>query len=310
LFRGYQLRILGMPVVKLAIILGLCAIPLFGQAEWPKPNWEKAESLDCRQSDRTVSKTVGKYEIELVPGVDSSFHDPSSHDPSSHDQDCRAYLVDPAGRKTFLLKDWGISIHEGTGKDVFGDGNPSLILEGYSGGAHCCYTYRIASLGEHPVILSPIKNEAPFYVFQDPATQRYRIMTSDGAFDYFDGLCHACAPMPRVVLEADRRGLHDVSPQFAEQYDGEIALARAKIGEGDMEKFLTSDFADAKGTVLEIVFSYLYSGREAEAWQALDEMWPAADRERVKQLILKTRGEGILARIRKTRPDSPAQQAR
>ena len=70
-----------------------------------------------------------------------------------------------------------------------------------------------------------------------------------------------------------------------------------------------SDFADAKPVVLEIVYSYLYSGREDEAWQTLDNMWPAADRERIKKLIIKTRATGLLSTLLKTSPRSLASLA-
>ena len=232
---------------------------------------------------------MGKFEVRLDSVSDSE----------ADESVCRSWLVDPTGRETALLEDWDVSIHQGTGEDLFGDGNPSLVLEGYSGGAHCCYTYEIVSLGETPVILHPIRNEPPFFFFRDPASKQFRILTGDGAFDYFDGMCHACAPFPRVVLQVDESGLHDVSTNFVEQYDSEIALARAKIAEGDVQKFIVSDFKDAKAVVLEIVFSYLYSGREAEAWQTLGEMWPAEDRERIRALILKTRAHGILSRLGK-----------
>jgi hypothetical protein len=122
-------------------------------------------------------------------------------------------------------------------------------------------------------------------------------MTSDGAFDYFDGMCHTCAPFPRMVLQVDAAGLHDVSAQFVEQYDSEIALALAKIAAGDVGKFLEADFEDAKKVVLEIVLAYLYSGREEQAWQTLDEMWPKEDRERIKKLIVKTRAQGFLSKL-------------
>ena len=276
-------------------LIVLCSVPLLGQAEWPKPNWEKVDTERCRTSGKAVIAPVGKYEVRL-----DRVSDPTD------EVVCRSFLVDVAGRKTPLLKDWDVSIHQGTGEDLFGDGNPSLVLEGYSGGAHCCYTYEIVSLGETPVILRPIQNESPFFFFKDPASKQFRILTSDGAFDYFDGMCHACAPFPRVVLQVDNSGLHDVSANFVEQYDSEIALARAKIAEGDIQKFIVADFEDAKKVVLEIVFSYLYSGREAEAWQTLGEMWPAGDRERIKALILKTRANGILSKLAKTGPISVA----
>src|SRR5579863_264940 len=288
----HSLRIRGLWFHALIV---LCSVPLLGQAEWPKPKWEKADTERCRTSGKAVTAPVGKYEVRLDPVSDPT-----------NEVVCRSFLVDVAGRKTPLLKDWDVSIHQGTGEDLFGDGNPSLVLEGYSGGAHCCYTYEIVSLGDTPVILRPIQNESPFFFFKDPASKQFRILTSDGAFDYFDGMCHACTPFPRVVLQVDHSGLHDASPNFVEQYDSEIALARAKIAEGDIQRFIVADFEDAKKVVLEIVFSYLYSGREAEAWQTLGEMWPAADRERIKALIVKTRANGILSRLAKTGPISVA----
>ncbi len=279
-----------MRILSLAAFLAVSAPALYGQAEWPKPNWDKVESLSCNSSTKApLFSTVGSYRVKLAPkSQDDDFH-------------CRAYLVDPAESEKLLLEDRDVSVHQGTGDDVFGDGSPTLILEGFSGGAHCCYTYEIVSLEERPVILRPIRNESPFFLFQDRASRQYRIMTSDGAFDYFDGMCHACSPFPRVVLKADRDGLHDVSPEFAEQYDTQIAAARARIG-GDITKFLQADFNDVRSVVLEIVFSYLYSGRETEAWQTLDEMWPASDRDRIRKLILDTRARGLLSRLRETSP--------
>lgn len=279
-------------MLRILAFVALAASLLHAQAEWPRPNWEKIETLGCRASSKEFSSAVGKYEVKLVPVTD----------PKTHDLRCRGYLVDPTHRQTLLLEDWTVSIHQGTRQEIFGDSNPSLILEGFSGGAHCCYTYKIVSLADPPVMLPAIENQAPFYFFRDKASGQYRIMTSDGAFDSFEGLCHDCTPFPRVVLQVDGAGLHNVSSQFVEQYDSEIALTRAKIAQGDIGKFLVADFRDARNVILEIVLAYLYSGREPQAWQALDEMWPAADRDRIKQLILKTRAAGILSKLGKTKP--------
>jgi hypothetical protein len=44
--------------------------------------------------------------------------------------------------------------------------------------------------------------------------------------------------------------------------------------------------------VLEIVWAYLYSGREKEAWRALADMWPIADVERIRSEIIAARAPG------------------
>jgi len=279
-----------MRILRLLGFVALCAMPLLGQAEWPRPKWEKVHLLECRASGTAVTSTVGNFEVRLIPSNNAE------SDPA-----CQAYLVDKAGHQTSLLADRDVSVYEGTGEDIFGKGNLALILEGFSGGAHCCYTYQLVDLAEKPVILSPIENASPFFFFKDPASKQFRIMASDGAFDYFDGMCHACGPFPRIILRADDAGLHNVSADFVEQYDSEIALARARIGNGKIGKFEIADFNDVKGMVLEIVFSYLYSRREQQAWQSLDEMWPPKDRERIKNLIVKTRAKGLLSELSKVR---------
>jgi hypothetical protein len=38
--------------------------------------------------------------------------------------------------------------------------------------------------------------------------------------------------------------------------------------------------------VLEIVWAYLYSGREQQAWDALAEMWPSSDLDRISLAYL------------------------
>jgi hypothetical protein len=49
--------------------------------------------------------------------------------------------------------------------------------------------------------------------------------------------------------------------------------------------------------VLEIVWAYLYSGREQQAWDALAEMWPSSDLDRIRSLILDVRTAGIQSQV-------------
>jgi transglutaminase-like putative cysteine protease len=50
----------------------------------------------------------------------------------------------------FEHDEWGMEIDPITGKDVNGDGYPDAVLVSFSGGAHCCWTYHIVSLGKNP----------------------------------------------------------------------------------------------------------------------------------------------------------------
>jgi len=115
---------------------------------------------------------------------------------------------------------------------------------------------------------------------------------------------------PIVVLRVSGGQLRDVTVEFQSYFDNEIARIRAAIHPQDLEDFKDSDgrlaaistpataerlhrLRKVKVKVLEIVWAYLYSGREQEAWRALAETWPPADVERIRAAILKTRAAGI-----------------
>lgn len=279
----------------------LCSTFLRGQGQFPTPNWEAAEKARCGESQKTISLSVGQYEVRLVPVPQTE----------KADRACRAYLVDQAGTKTLVLEDWDVFVDQATGEDVFGNSHPGLILEGFSGGAHCCYTYKIIDLAAPPVVLGPIENDSPFFFFKDATSGQFRIMTTDGAFDYFDGSCHACSPFPTVILRVQAQQLVNASGEFVHGYDTEIAEARRKINPDELGEFLTvhnlganesakTDFMKTRQHVLEIVLAYLYSGREGQAWETLEEMWPAGDRLRIKKLILSMRSQGLLSQLRRT----------
>ncbi len=88
---------------------------------------------------------------------------------------------------------------------------------------------------------------------------------------------------------------------------------RAKLNPQDLTDFKSTDgkltsaadlpavqlihMRGVKIKVLEIVWSYLYSGREQEAWRSLSAMWPATDYERIRAAILNTRAHGIRAQV-------------
>jgi hypothetical protein len=284
----------------LAVFLASPAL-VQGQARFPTSNWDMPERR-CEEKSKPISVSVGDYEVRLV----------SLPQTKKADHVCRAYLVDRSGTSTLLLEDWDIFVNQATGEDIFGDGHPGLILEGYSGGAHCCYTYKIVDLATPPMILGSIENDVPFFFFKDSTSERFRIMTSDGAFDYFDGMCHACSSFPTVILKVSGGRLVNVSSQFVPEYDTEIAELRRSIDDDELDQFLTvhdlatngqakAEFETLRQQVLQIVLAYLYSGREQRAWQTLEEMWPAGDRLRIRKLILSSKAEGILSELSATK---------
>lgn len=203
----------------------------------------------------------------------------------------------PANKKTiFTESDWAFSLKL-AGEDTNGDGVPDVVLEAYSGGAHCCWTYYIISLGSKPGMISKFENQRDAAFIPDNKSRRIMIVTTDGAFDYFDGLCHACSPFPAVYLRLDGTRLIDMGPQYERDYDKTIAETQRALSTAERQRLRHLTHVgepETSSKALTIVLAYLYSGREAQARDALRSLWPVFDQERIWTLILQTRRGGIL----------------
>lgn len=118
---------------------------------------------------------------------------------------------------------------------------------------------------------------------------------------------------PTVVMRFKDQHLIDVSSEFRSYFDLQIVGVRARITPQELSDFRSSDgklsarsslsgehlrhLATTKIKVLEIVWSYLYSGREQDAWRALADMWPPTDLERIRAAILAKRSHGIDSQV-------------
>lgn len=221
---------------------------------------------------------------------------------------CRATITSPKGAMTTAANDWALTVEKISGTDINGDGKPEVVIAGYSGGLHCCFTYTIAELGNTARVIRKIESRSPLN-FEKQGDGTVLIRGAETSLDYFL-LPHPMAVVPQVFLRMQGDNLVDASPQFQAQYDKLIDEARRELTSADLEKFRQSRYNDRMFTdqlptvrrVLTIVLNYLYSGREEQGWKALDEMWPVSDQGRVKNLIQQRRGRGLLAQLNPPNP--------
>jgi hypothetical protein len=207
-----------------------------------------------------------------------------------------------------IAKNWALTLDKISGADINGDGKPELVIDGYSGGEHCCFTYTIVKLGGVARILRKIESSSAL-TFEKQEDGTVVIRGVDSSLDYFL-VPHEMAVVPLVFLRMEGSNLVNVSAQFQPQYDKLIEEARGQLTTADLEKFrqsryTTKLFSDQLPTVrrvLVIVLNYLYSGREAQAWQSLQELWPPSDQSRIKALILERRARGLLKQVDQPKP--------
>ena len=236
------------------------------------------------------------FALRLVPGTQSP------------DDRCRATVTSAKGKAVTAARDWALTVNKISGADINGDGKAELVINGYSGGGACCFTYTIVGLGEGARVLRKIESRSPL-AFEKQADGSVLIHGLDSTLDYFL-VPHTMAVIPQVFLKMQGDNLVDVSSQFQAQYDHLIEAARAQLTSADIETFRQSRYNDKMFTdqlqtvqrVLIIVLNYLYSGREEQAWNALEEFWPASDHNRVKGLILERRERGLLKQLNAPTP--------
>ncbi len=192
-----------------------------------------------------------------------------------------------------------------------GDGIPMAAFQIKKSDADCCMEYKLYSLEKPPRLLRTITG-GDFYSASDiDLDGRAEIWTTDAAaLNGFENLALGeLDSAPGVAFRFAHGRLLDVSAEFQRYFDDTIAKIRAGMRSQDLEDFKGSDgklvatpstsaerlhrLRMAKIKILELVWAYLYSGREQEAWRSLAEMWPAADVDRIHAALESARARGI-----------------
>lgn len=212
---------------------------------------------------------------------------------------CTAEIVAADGGVVFSRDENSFTWNAATGQDVNGDRAPDVVLEGYTGGAHCCWKYWIFSFSPDPMLAGELDNDQPV-AFGLASKGRIVLHTTDEAFNNFDGLCYACSPRVDLYFTLEGDQFKDVTPEFITEVN--LDAMRKRLNTVPVDRFrqlsstqdLAPDLGEAKAAVLNLVLAYLYSGHEQDAWKALEENWPKSDAERIKQQILAARGKGTL----------------
>jgi hypothetical protein len=227
-------------------------------------------------------------------------------------------------RATLSWQDQDIVVAENATEldlDMFGTdlgtGQPVAAFQVKESDANCCMTYKIYSLEGPPRLLRTLTGGRYFIGKDSNLDGRVEIWADDAAaVDGFEGFrASQIQFLPTCVLRFDEGRLLDVGSEFQAYFDGEINQLRAALSPEQLARFKSSDgkllprhssthtdvaeqaLLPVKEEVLELVWAYLYSNREKQAWQILADLWPAADLDRIRLAILQARARGIRAQV-------------
>lgn len=270
-------------------------------------------------SDILCSAGSGTFDAEFVSHV--SVHIGATKDGALAARSCAA---------TLRWGDQSLPVATGAAQvdlDAFGtelgDGVPVAAFQIKQADSDCCVRYAIYSLQKPPSLLRTIAGAEFFGASDIDLEGRVEIVADDAAaVQDFEKLTLGELDFPPpIVLRFTNSRLEDITADFQPYFDHRVSELRSAISPHDLQEFKNSAgelarmaaaasaedmhrLRAVKIKVLEIVWTYLYSGRENEAWKALAEMWPARDIDRIHSALLAVRARGIRSQIDGTMPAS------
>jgi hypothetical protein len=175
-------------------------------------------------------------------------------------------LLIEATDQTPVRVDMVSALHDLTGSDLNADSFPDLVVETYSGGAHCCfgtYVYSLRPAGPILILYKPESN-AGGYFENLGADQVSEFITYDDSFAY--QYCpYAAGVTVKVIMAYDAGQDHylPASPRFPEQYAEEIATneERALAAPGELGEWDGTNIC----AILPLALDYLYMGQPERA---------------------------------------------
>ncbi len=253
------------------------------------------------------SDGYGTFEVKFTTGVTVSVGHAKNGDFSR--RVCRATLVWDKQDLPVVPEAAQVDI-DVLGVDL-GQDMPVVAFQVKKSDADPSMAYEIYSLQKPPRLLRTISGGDFFSAADTDLDGRIEIWTADaGAVDGFEHLYLGEFDFaPTIVMRFEGHRLRDVSSEFRPHFDRQIEEVRARLDAQELSDFRNSDgklpvmsplpveqlhrLRIAKIKVLEIVWSYLYSGREQEAWHALTDMWPPSDFDRIRASIMNAYTGGI-----------------
>jgi hypothetical protein len=270
--------------------------------------WPTAVCAQAQASDITCDAGAGAYRTEFSTGATVEVG--PMRKGAFAERACSAKLISN-GQELSVADDAGQVGIDVLGADL-GFGKPVVAFQIDQSGRGTDVAYQIYALTRPAHLVYTLTGGDSYSASDSDLDGRIEIWTDDAAaVDGFEGLPKADLDFaPTVIFCIEKGHLIDAGSEFTANYDALISKLRSQITESDLTEFKQSDGRlslitagsgeklhrqmRTKISVLELVWSYLYSGREQQAWSALGEMWPSEDVSRIRSAISDLHNRGIL----------------
>ncbi len=187
--------------------------------------------------------------------------------------------------------------------NFLGEDDKQLIVQTYSGGAHCCYDYVIYDL--EPAFRI-IYDSTRFDSSKDIGNELIPVdIDADGVFEFSQDVMmfdyffasHADSPFPPVVFAYDKKkGRYDfANKKFSDFVMNELKenldwLAKQNVSETESE---SSKKMNKRYVVRKTFLNQVYAGKEKEGWKYFDENYVFEDKEEYRTEIKERFSEDI-----------------
>jgi hypothetical protein len=186
-------------------------------------------------------------------------------------------LIETAGQPSIRIL-MASALNDLTGSDINGDGYPDVVVETYSGGAHCCFGTQVYSLrpdGAALILQKPESNAGGYFEDLD-ADGISEFVTYEDSFAY--QYCPYAASVSAKVIMAYDPGQDrfvPASPRFPEQYADEIAAneERAFYAPGELGEWDGTNIC----AILPLALDYLFLGQPDKAQSEFVSRYSGAD---------------------------------
>jgi len=171
------------------------------------------------------------------------------------------------------------------GADMTNDGIPDLLIEGFSGGAHCCFTHYVFSMGTEIHEIAELDTRDAGTTFRNvDGEPDLEALSADVTFAYWY-TSFAESPMPAITFKY-RDGHYRLAPDLmrAPQIsEDELSEAADEIVHSDRwgppDPAYPNDpqmAANYEPRLWEVMLDLIYSGHYARAVLFFEQAWPEA----------------------------------